>query len=160
MLCIEIRELNTQALTQRRENSAASCKVLPPGAHLAVPMFPQSYPKPELMGPQNRHDGKHPDAMVKHLRALLDNTQDETRRAAIYNGMLEFTEHTSRNKGYTLDQQLHAMEFCIDHGRKVQLESFEVEYISPMCRCTGRQSWRRRYRRNDWVWAKQCKGRC
>ena len=29
-----------------------------------------------------------------------------------------------------------------------------------MCRCTESQSWRGRDRRNDWVWVKQCPGRC
>jgi hypothetical protein len=29
-----------------------------------------------------------------------------------------------------------------------------------MCRCTGRQSWRRGDRRTDWAWVKQRLGRC
>jgi len=65
ILCFEIGELNLQALAQRRENSAASCKVLPSGADLAAPLGSQSYAKPEFMRPQNRPDGKHPDAMIK-----------------------------------------------------------------------------------------------
>jgi len=69
ILCFEIRELNLQALAQRRENSAAACKVLPSGGDLAAPLGSQSYVKPEFMGPQNRHDGKHPDAMMKDFRA-------------------------------------------------------------------------------------------
>jgi hypothetical protein len=63
ILCIEIRELNLQALAQRRENSATACKVLPSGADLAAPLGPQSYVKPEFMGLQNRCDGQHPDPM-------------------------------------------------------------------------------------------------
>jgi len=51
-LCIEIRELNLQALAQRRENSAATCKVLHSGAELPAPLSSQSYVKPEFMGPQ------------------------------------------------------------------------------------------------------------
>jgi len=69
ILCFQIRELNLQALAQRRENSAAACKVLPSGADLAAPQSPQSYAKPEFMEPQNRRNGKHPDAM---LRGFLD----------------------------------------------------------------------------------------
>ena len=76
ILCFEIRELNLQALAPRREKSAATCKVLPSGADLAAPLSPQSYAKPEFMGPQNRRDGKHPDAMIKDFRVLLDNMQD------------------------------------------------------------------------------------
>jgi hypothetical protein len=30
------------------------------------------------MRPQNRRDGKHPNAMIKDIRALLDNMQDAT----------------------------------------------------------------------------------
>jgi len=74
ILCFEIRELNLQALTQHGENSAATCKVLPSGADLAAPLSPQSYAKPESIGPQNRRDGKHPDAMIQDFRALLINT--------------------------------------------------------------------------------------
>jgi hypothetical protein len=90
ILCFEIRELNLQALAQCRENSAASCKVLPSGADLAAPRSSQSYMKPEVIGPQNRRDGMHPDGMIKDFRALHDNTQDATHRMTIYNGTWEF----------------------------------------------------------------------
>ena len=74
------------------------------------------------MGPQNRRDGKHPDAMIKDFRALLDNTQDATHRVAIYSGPQEFIKHKSRNKTYISDEQLHAMELCIYQVIKVQVE--------------------------------------
>jgi hypothetical protein len=67
ILCFAIRELNLQALTQRRENSAATCNALPSGADLATPLSSLSYAKPEFIGPQNRHDGKHPDALINDL---------------------------------------------------------------------------------------------
>jgi len=93
ILCFEIRELNLQALAQHRENSAAACKVLPSGADLAAPLGSQSYAKPEFMGPQNCCDKKHPDAMIKDFRALLNNTQDATHRVAIYSGTRKFIKH-------------------------------------------------------------------
>ena len=86
------------------------------------PLSPQSYAKPEFMRTQNCHDGKHPDAMIKDFRALLDNTQDATHRVAIYSGTREFIKHKSRNKTYISDEQLHEMELCIYHGIKVQVE--------------------------------------
>jgi hypothetical protein len=85
------------------------------------------------MGPQNRRDGKHPDAKIKDLRALLDNTQDETHCVAIYSGTREFKKHKSRNKTYISDEQPYAMELCIYHGMKVQVEGLEGERISQMC---------------------------
>jgi len=112
------------------------------------------------MGLQNRRDGKHSDAMIKDFRALLDNTQDATHRAAIYSGMQEFIKHKSHNKTYISDEQLHAMELCIYLGIKVQVEGLQGEHISQMCRCTGSQSWHGRDRRNDCVWVKQRLGRC
>jgi hypothetical protein len=121
ILCFEVRELNLQALVQRRENSAAACKVLPSVADLAAPLSPQSYAKPESMGPQNRRDGKHPAAMIKDFRALLYNTQDATHRVAIYSGTREFIKHQSRNKTYISDDQLRAMALCIYHGIKAKL---------------------------------------
>jgi len=133
ILCFEVRELNLQALAQRRDNSAATCKVLHSGADLATPLSPQSYAKPEFMEPQNRHDGKHPDAMIKDFRALLDNTQDATHRVAIYSGTREFIKHKSHNKTYISDEQLHAMEPCIYHGIKVQVEGLDGKHISQMC---------------------------
>jgi len=142
ILCFEIRELNLQALAQRRENSAAACKVLPSGPDSAAPLGSQSYAKPEFMMPQNHRDGKHPDAMIKDVRALLDNTQDATHRVAIYSGTREFIKHKCRNMTYILDDQLHAMELCIYHGHKVQVEGLDGEHISQMSRCTGSQSWR------------------
>jgi hypothetical protein len=123
-------------------------------------MSSQSYAKPEFMGPQNCCDGMHPDAMIKDLRALLDITQDATHCVAIFNGTWELLKYKSRNKTYISDGQLHAMEICIYHGIKVQVEGLDGERISQMCRCTGSQSWRRGDRWNDWVWVKQCTGRC
>jgi len=155
-----MRELNLQALTQQQGNSAAGCKVLPSSADLAAPLSPQSHAKPEFMGPQIRRDGKHPDGMIKDFRAFLDNTQDAMHRVAIYSGMQEFIKHKSHNKTYMSDEQLHAMERCIYHGIKVQVEGLEGECISQMCQCTGSQSWRGGDRRNDWVWVKQRLGRC
>jgi len=112
------------------------------------------------MGPQNRRDGKHPDAMINDFRALLDNTQDAIQRAAIFSGMREFIKHKNRIKTYILDEQLHAMELCIYHRFKVQVEGLEGELISETCRCAGSQSWRGGDRRNNWVWVKQRPGRC
>jgi hypothetical protein len=159
ILCSEIKELNLPTLAQRRENSAATCKVLPSGADLATPLSSQSYAKPEFMGPQNRRDGKHPDAMIKDCRAWLDNTQDTTHRVTIYNGTREFPKHKSRNKTYISDEQLHAIELSIYHGIKVQVEGLDGERISQIYRCSGSQRWRRRDRRNEWVWVKQRRGR-
>jgi hypothetical protein len=92
------------------------------------------------MGPQNRRDGNHPDAMIKDFGALFNNTQDATHHTAIYSGTQEFIKHKSLNKTYISDEQLHAMELCIYHGIKVQVEGFEGERISQMGRCTGSQS--------------------
>jgi hypothetical protein len=159
ILCFEIRELNLQALAQHRENSAAACKVLHSGSDLAAPLGSESYAKPEFMGPQHRREGKHPDAMIKDFTALLDNTQDATHCVAIYSGTREVTKHKSRKKKYISDEQLHLMELCIYHGIQVQVEGFDGERITQMCRCTGSQSWRGGDRRNDWVWVKPCPGR-
>jgi len=83
ILCFKIRELNLQALAQRQEKSAAACKVLPSGADLAAPLSPQLSAKLQFMGPQNRGDGNHPDAMILDFRAFPDNTQDGMHHVAI-----------------------------------------------------------------------------
>jgi hypothetical protein len=100
ILCFEIRELNLEPLPQRRENSAATCKVLPSGADLAAPLSSLSYAKRESRGPQNRRGGKHPDAVIKNFRALLDNTQDATHSVTLYNGMRQFPNHKRCKKTY------------------------------------------------------------
>jgi len=74
------------------------------------------------MGPQNRRDGEHPDAMIKDFGPYLDNKQDATQCVAIFDGMREFIKHMSRHKTYILDEQLHTMELCIYHSIKVQVE--------------------------------------
>jgi hypothetical protein len=142
ILYFEIRELNLQALAQHLELSAAACKVFLSGADLAATLSSQLYGKPEFMGPQHRRDGKHPDAVIKDFRAILDNTQDATHRVAIYSGTLEFIKHKSHNKMYISDEPQHAMELCIYYGIKIQVEGLDGERISQMCRCTGSQSWR------------------
>jgi hypothetical protein len=100
ILCIEIRELNIQSLAQRLENSATACKVFRSDADLAAPLSSQSYVKHQFMGPQNRNDGKHPDAMIKDLGELLNNIQDVTHHVAIFSGTREFVKHKSCNKTY------------------------------------------------------------
>jgi len=149
-----MRELNFQALAQRRENSAAVCKVLHSGADLAAPLGSQSYAKSGFMGPQNHRDGNYTDAMIKDFTALLDYTSDATHRVAIYSGTREFIKDKSRNKTYISDDQLYAMELCIYHGNTVQVGCLDGECISQMCRCTGSQRWRGGDRQNDWVCVK------
>jgi hypothetical protein len=95
ILCCEIRELKLQALTQRRENSTDTCQVL---ASSAARLSQPSYAKPIFRGPQSRHDGKHPDAMMKDFRALLDNGQDTTHPVTMYRGTREIVKHRSCNK--------------------------------------------------------------
>jgi len=160
ILCCKMTELNLQALAQRRENIAAASKVLLSGADLAYPLGSQSYAKAEFMGPQNCCDGRHADAIIKDFRALLDNTQDPTHRVAISGGTREFIKYTSRYKMYISDEQMHAMDLCIDHGIEVQVEGLDGERISQMCWCTGSQSWRGGDQQNNWVWVKQRPGRC
>jgi hypothetical protein len=142
ILCFEIRKLNLQALAQCWENSAATSNGFPSGGDLAAPLSSQSYAKPKFLGPHNRRDGKHPDAMIKDISAVLDNTEDAAHREAIYSGTCEFIKHKSQNKTHISDEQLHAMELWIYHGIKVQVDGLEGECISQMCRCTGSQSWR------------------
>jgi len=154
-----MRELNLQALAQRWENSTAACKVLPSNADLVTPLSPQSYVKPEFMGPQNCRDGKHPNAVIKDFNALLDITEDAMHHVGIYSGTREFIKHKSRYKMYILDEQLHTMELCIYHGIMVQVEGLDGERIFQMCRCTESQSWCEGDRQNDWVWVKQRLGR-
>jgi hypothetical protein len=160
ILCFEVRELNLQALARRRENTPAACNVRPSGVDLAAPQSPQSYAKPELMGPQNCRNGKHPDAIIKDFRVLLDNTQDTKHHMAIYSGTREYIKHKSYNKTSISDDQLHAMELCIYHGIQDHVEGIDGEHISHMCQCTGSQSWHGGDQRNDWVWVKQPPGRC
>jgi hypothetical protein len=112
------------------------------------------------MGPQNHCDGKHPEAMIKDFRALLDNTQDRTHRATIYNRTWELLKHRSHNNTYLSDEQLHAMVLCISYDIKVQVEGFSGECISQICRCTGSESWCGGDPPNDLVWGKQRPGRC
>jgi hypothetical protein len=122
ILSINVRELNPEALAQRRQNSIAASKVLPVSADRAAPLSPQSYAKPAFTGPLNRCDGQHPDPMIEDFRALLDYTQDATYCVAIYSGTREFIKHESCNKTYISHEQLHTMELCIYHGIKVEVE--------------------------------------
>jgi len=85
------------------------------------------------MGPQNHREERHPDAMIKDFRALLDNTQNATHRVAIYSGTWECIKHNSRHKTYISDEPLHAMELCIYHGIKVQVEGLDGKLVSQMC---------------------------
>jgi len=76
------------------------------------------------------HYGKHPNAMIKDRRALLDNTQDPTHRVAIYSWTQELIKHTSCNLTYISDEPLHSKELRICHGSMVHVEGLEGECIS------------------------------
>jgi len=82
----------------------------------------QLYVKAEFMGPQNRRDGKDPDAMIKDFRAFLDSTEDAMHCVSIYSGTLVFIKHKDPNKTYISDEQLHAMELSICYRISVQVE--------------------------------------
>ena len=110
ILCCELRELNLQTLAQCREHSTATGKVRTSGPDQAAPLCSQSYVKLELMGPPNHRVGKHPDAIIRDFRALLDDKQDATHRVTIHNAKREFPNHRSLNKALISDDQLHAME--------------------------------------------------
>jgi hypothetical protein len=56
ILGVEIRELNLQAHTQRREIRTATCNLLSSDDDLAAPLSSLSYAKPEFIGHQNCHD--------------------------------------------------------------------------------------------------------
>jgi len=78
------------------------------------------------MGPQNRRDGKHPDALIKDFTALLDNTEDATHHVAIFSSTREFIKHKSHNKTYISDEQLQAMERCIMRSRLLSKSPAEL----------------------------------
>jgi len=61
---------------------------------------------------------------------------------------------------YISDEQLQAMELCIQLDIKVQVEGLDGERVSQIYRCTGSQSWRIGDQRNEWLWLKQLPGRC
>jgi hypothetical protein len=122
ILCFDIRELNLESLTQRQMISATSRKVLSSASDLTVPLSLQPYAKPDFMGPQNSHDEKYPNTMVKDYRALLNNTGDVMHCVVIYRGTRELIKHKSHNMTFILHKKLHALELCIFHGIKVHAE--------------------------------------
>jgi hypothetical protein len=78
----------------------------------------------------NHHDGKYPDTIIKHFRALLDNWHDATHHVTIYSDTREVPKQRCCNKMYTSDEQLQVMELCIYHGIKVQVQGLEGERTS------------------------------
>ena len=98
--------------------------------------------------------------MIKDFSTFLDNTHDVTHRVTIVNATRECIKHNSRNKTYIWDELLQAMELCVHHGIEVHIQGFDGERISQICQCTGSQSLHAGDRRNNWVWIKQCPGRC
>jgi hypothetical protein len=71
--------------------------------------------------------------MITDFRCLLDSTQDVTHRAEISSGTLESVKHMTCNKTYILDEQLHTIEICIDHGIIIRVESSDGDCIFQMC---------------------------
>jgi len=136
IFCFQFIDLNLQTLTQHREKSSAACKVLPSGTDLAAPQSSESYVKPIFLGPQNRCDGKQPNAISKGFRALLDNTQDSMYCMAICSCTWEFMKYKSHNKRYISAEQLHAMECEIPTVFRSQLK---VSMVNACLRCVNAQ---------------------
>jgi hypothetical protein len=67
-------------------NSTAACNIFPSSADLAPSLRFPSYVKPEIMERLNLRNGKHPDAIIKDFKPLLDNKRYVTHRVAIYRG--------------------------------------------------------------------------
>jgi hypothetical protein len=116
--------------------------------------------KSKFMGPQNHHEGNHPDAMIKDLRALLNNAPYAMQHMVKFCGPRKFINDKSRNNAYISDEQLQALELCVYHGIKVAVEGLDGECTSPMCQCTGSLSWPREDGQNDKLWVEQPPGRC
>ena len=154
ILSFEVTVLNLQALAQSREIIAAGCQVLPSSPDQAAPLRPPSYVKPKFMGPHNRYNGKHSDAIINIIRALFHNTQDAMHCMAICSGTWECMNHKFHIKTYISDELPHATELCIYDSILHHVERFEGEAISQMSRCRGSQSWHGRDQQNDKVWAK------
>jgi len=55
--------------------------------------------------------------------------KNATHRIALDPGRPEFLKHLSLTKTYLWDEQLQALELCIQHGMKVQIDSLEGELI-------------------------------
>jgi hypothetical protein len=151
ILCFGIRELNILALARRRERDAKNEEEPPP------PLSPP-YTKPRFIGPQAQKGKDDGDALIKDFGALLDSTEDPSQREALYNGVREIIKQRSSNGTYLSDDQLLAVELCVYHGVKVEVEDLNGDRQFQICRCTGNQPWRGRDRRNDWVWVKQRQG--
>jgi len=154
-----IRELNPQALGQRRDHWAATSKALSSGADLAAPLSTQSYAKPEFKGPQNRHDGEHPDSTIKDFRSLHAIMHDAMHHLTMYNTTGYSIKHMSRNTIYISDEQLHAMELCICCSNMAQFDGLVGACTFHSWRCTWSQSCHGGDRWNDWVWVMHHQGR-
>jgi hypothetical protein len=98
--------------------------------------------KAEFMALYSRHDGNHPDAMIKDFRTLHNISPDQTHHMSMFSGIWEFLNNKLQHKLYILEEQLHAMEFGICHSLKLQPEGFEGDHIPQRFQWTGLQSWR------------------
>ena len=116
---------------------------------------PPLFTKPVLISPQN--DSKHPDGLLKHFGALVDSV-DVAQSSALYNGTREFLLRRRPKRDEILDDELRRAEICIYHAIKVEVDDYDGERKTQMCRCTGNQHWRGGESRNDWVWVRQRPG--
>jgi len=123
---------------------------LPPSAHSHMQSAHSWDPSPAVME----------SILITDCIAVLNNMQDATHRVTIFNSTWVYLKHKSCNKRYISDEQLRAMELCIYHDIKAQVECLEGERISHICRCTGSQRWHEGDRQNDLVWVKQGTGWC
>jgi len=139
ILSFQINELNLHSLAHCQENSTAPSEVPPRSADLCAPLSSQSFAKPKFMRPQTHRNGKHAETMLNDIRELLDNTQDPTHRMALYSGTWEFIKHKSYNQTYIADEQLQAMELCIHHCIKIQVEGVDGDVY---LRCVAAQKGR------------------
>jgi hypothetical protein len=126
--------LNLQALAERSIQSTAAINVRPSSSDLEAHLTSQAYAKARFMGLQNRHDGKHPDTMIKNFRELLNNMQDAMHCMAVYSGMWEMLKNQSHVKTYMFSEQLHSTELRVYHAINVQVDHLEGECRFLICR--------------------------
>ena len=83
---------------------------------MAASLSSGPYVNHDLLRPQSCCDGKHSDAIIRFLRGLLDNTQDEAHHMVIYHRTRVLIKHWSYNIMDISDVQLHAIDLSIFDG--------------------------------------------
>ena len=116
------------------------CHIAPSARPPASPLYPASVLPCFRTRPSPHLHLEHLSHGSPRLPRYIDSV-DVVQRPALYNGVRDSLLCRGPKEDAILDDELRTTETCIYYSVKIEVDDFDGERETQMCRCTGNQLW-------------------